>query len=222
MTLKAFIGPAGVGKTFQLMRAQGDTLMQSPLADGARVLALTFMHGSRRRLDDKLRLVNGLRGRYSCMTIDRFAWELCVRWRSLRRARGLPELSEDQYEDTCDAAGALLEIDDVRRWVSHAFPHVVVDEAQDLTPQRLRILRALEPMVDMLVAADEFQCLSPQLRPNPAMQWLEAGLPANAFASRASHGSGRADGRRQCCAKWGNPRRWAKYGHACRSGAGSI
>lgn len=172
MTLNAFTGSAGVGKTFELMRAQGDALAKSQLADGARVLALTFMHGSRRRLDEKLRLVNGLRGRYNCMTIDRFAWELCVRWRSLRRARGLSELSEDQYDATCDAAGALLEIDDIRRWVCHAYPHVVVDEAQDLTPQRLRILRALEPMVDMLVAADEFQCLSSQLRPNPAMQWL--------------------------------------------------
>lgn len=161
-----------MGKTFQLMRAQGEALVQSPLAEGQRVLALTFMHGSRRRLDDKLRRVNGLRGRYSCMTIDRFAWELCIRWRSLRRARRLPELTEDQYEETCDAAGSLLEMQEIRRWVCRAYPHVVVDEAQDLTQQRLRILRALEPLVDMRVAADEFQCLSPPLRPNPAMTWL--------------------------------------------------
>src|SRR5438034_11376269 len=79
MSLSAYIGAAGVGKTVHLMRAQGNALAQIPLGDGQRVLALTFMHGSRRRVDDKLRGVAGLRGRYSCMTIDRFAWELCVR-----------------------------------------------------------------------------------------------------------------------------------------------
>jgi hypothetical protein len=75
MSLVAFTGAAGMGKTFQLMRQEQNTLVNVPLAEGQKVLALTFMHGSRRRLEDRLRTVPGLRGRFSCITIDRFAWE---------------------------------------------------------------------------------------------------------------------------------------------------
>ena len=173
MSLVAFTGPAGMGKTFQLMRREETTLQGAPLVEGQKVLALTFMHGSRRRLDDRLRMLPGLRGRFSCMTIDRFAWELCVRWRSLRRSEGLPELAEDQYDATCEAAGALMEKDDVRKWVARTYPHVLIDEAQDLTQERLRIIRALEPIVAMHAAADEFQCLATHLRPNPAVAWMQ-------------------------------------------------
>jgi hypothetical protein len=173
MSLVAFIGAAGMGKTFQLMRREESTLQGSPLTDGQKVLALTFMHGSRRRLDDRLRTLPGLRGRFSCMTIDRFAWELCMRWRSLRRAEGLPDLAEEQYDATCDAAGALMETEGVRKWVARTYPHVLIDEAQDLTQERLRIVRALEPTVAMHAAADEFQCLAAHLRPNPAIAWIQ-------------------------------------------------
>ena len=172
MTLSAFTGPAGVGKTHRLMAAVGEALAAGPLDDGQRVLAMTFMHGSRRRLDDRLRSVQGLRSRYVCMTIDRFAWELCTRWRSLRRYEGIADLREDQFDATCDTAGFLMEDDEVREWVARSYPYVVLDEAQDLKQQRLRIFRALERDVAMMVAADEFQCLSPELRPNPAVVWL--------------------------------------------------
>ena len=66
-----------------------------------------------------------------------------------------------------------MEKNDVREWVGRTYPLVIVDEAQDLRPERLRILRALEANVLMLAAADEFQCLIPALRPSPAMQWLD-------------------------------------------------
>jgi hypothetical protein len=174
VTLAAFTGAAGVGKTHHLMGAQAEALLQGPLQEGQRVLALTFMHGSRRRLDDRLRTVAGLRGRYVCMTVDRFAWELCTRWRSLRALLGLPVLAENQYEEMCDAAGQLLEREEVRAWVATSFPYVIVDEAQDLTQPRLRIAAALEEGVLMFVAADEFQCLVPELRPSPAMAWIQA------------------------------------------------
>ena len=85
---------------------------------------------------------------------------------------GMPDLTENQYDQTCDAAGQLLEIEEVRRWVGRCYPYVVVDEAQDLTPHRLRIVAALENCVSMFAAADEFQCLSPALRPSPAMAWI--------------------------------------------------
>ncbi len=180
MTLRAYTGPAGVGKTFQLMRGQEEALADVALNDGQLVLALTFMHGSRRRLDDRLRGVRGLRGRFKCLTIDRFAWELCVRWRSVRRELGLPEVAEENYDLTCNTAGALLERDDISKWVARTHPYVILDEAQDLTPERLRIVCALEPHVSMFAAADEFQCLRANLRPNPSMAWISERCPDTA------------------------------------------
>jgi hypothetical protein len=157
MSLTGFSGQAGVGKTHELMAALGCIVAQQPLRDSQRVLALTFMHGSRRRLDGRLRQVKGLNGRYECTTVDRFGWELVTRWRSLRRLQGLPETVERDYDQTCDTAGRLLERGEVRAWVARSFPVVIVDELQDLTEHRLRIVRALEGAVQMLVAADEFQ-----------------------------------------------------------------
>lgn len=50
----------------------------------------------------------------------------------------------------------------------------LVDEAQDLTPNRLAIAQGLAPHVELLVASDEFQCLVEELRPNVACEWLAA------------------------------------------------
>jgi hypothetical protein len=50
----------------------------------------------------------------------------------------------------------------------------LVDEAQDLKPERLRMTSALARSTALLVAADEFQCLDPTLRPNPGVAWLNA------------------------------------------------
>ena len=88
MTVVAFEGPAGSGKTHRLMDELGDALGRTPLADHERVLALTFMHGSRRRLDARLRGVEMLGRRFDAATIDSFAWRLTQRWRRLARHLG--------------------------------------------------------------------------------------------------------------------------------------
>lgn len=150
-----------------------DALVRAPLRPGQRVLALTFMHGSRRRLDARLRAVAGLWPRYECSTIDSFAWRIVRRWRALvERRRGFTMPSETEYDRVCDLAGELLEHEPVVGWVAAAFPIVLVDEAQDLTVERLRIVRALAARLDSLVAADEFQCLNEMLRPNPFTAWI--------------------------------------------------
>jgi RecA/RadA recombinase len=171
MTMFAVEGPAGSGKTFRLMTALAEALIAAPLQEGQRVLALSFMHGARRRLNEKLRAVSGLAGRFECMTIDSFAWRLLRRWRSLANALGVQPGREDDFDAQCDAVGALLERPEVCGWASASFPIVVVDEAQDLKPQRLRMIRALGQST-MLVAADEFQCLDTGLRPNPFVAWM--------------------------------------------------
>jgi hypothetical protein len=66
-----------------------------------------------------------------------------------------------------------LEQPQVREWAATSFPVLLVDEGQDLKPQRLRILVALSGSTRTLIAADEFQCLDQALRPNPLVSWLQ-------------------------------------------------
>lgn len=173
MTIQAVEGGAGCGKTHRLMVMLAERLAAHPLADGQRVLALTFMHGSRRRLAERLRTVPDLRGRIECCTIDAFAWRIYRRWRGLAAALGIPVTGEGEFDVVCDAAGLLLEQPAVCAWAAASFPVVLVDEGQDLKPQRLRMLVALSQAVHTLIAADEFQCLDQALRPNPLVGWLQ-------------------------------------------------
>lgn len=176
MSVRAVEGSAGCGKTYRLMEFLVDELQTSPLAEGQRVLALTFMHGARRRLADRLNSVPALRRRFDCVTIDSFAWRLLSRWQALaQRLHGeIPE----PFDARCDMAGALLERPGVCAWVVASFPIIVIDEAQDLRLERLRMVRALATRARLLVAADEFQCLDSALRPNPLVAWMrEACMP---------------------------------------------
>jgi superfamily I DNA/RNA helicase len=140
VTLFAVEGPAGCGKTCRLVEVLGERLAESPLQEGQRVLALAFMHGARRRLNERLRGVSGPGCRCECATIDSFAWRLLRRWRSLTGALGIELPREDQFDAQCGAAGALLERPEVRTWVAASFPIVLVDEAQGLVA-----LAALQP-----------------------------------------------------------------------------
>lgn len=173
MNVRAVDGAAGCGKTHRLMGMLAETLAAHPLIEGQRVLALTFMHGARRRLSDRLRNVDGLRGRVECCTVDAFTWRIYRRWRGLAAALGIAPAIEGQFDAVCDAAGLLLEQPQVRSWTAASFPIVLVDEGQDLKPQRLRMLVALSGATHALIAADEFQCLDQTLRPNPLVTWLQ-------------------------------------------------
>lgn len=174
MTIRAVEGAAGCGKTYRLIEYLTEALAETPLLDGQRVLGMTFMHGARKRLADRLRSVDGAKGCVECITIDSLAWRLLKRWRGLATSLGLPAVSESQFNAVCDTAGALLERQEVRQWVASSFPVIVVDEGQDLSPERLRMLRAISGAAKTLIAADEFQCLDQALRPNPLVGWLQA------------------------------------------------
>jgi hypothetical protein len=130
------------------------------------------MHGSRRRLEERLGQLQVLRGRTDCSTIDSFAWRLVRRWLSLAAALGFADVEPHQYEQVCDVASALLQIKEVCGWVAATFPVLLVDEAQDLTANRLRLVEGLASRLEVFAAADEFQCLNEDLRPNPACAWL--------------------------------------------------
>jgi hypothetical protein len=150
-----------------------ETLAAHPLIEGQRVLALTFMHGARRRLSGRLRSVADLAGRVECCTVDAFAWRIYRRWRGFAMTLGIAPAAEGEFDPVCDAAGLLLEQPQVRSWTAASFPIVLVDEGQDLRQQRLRMLVALSGATHMLIAADEFQCLDHALRPNPLVTWLQ-------------------------------------------------
>lgn len=180
MTVRAVEGPAGSGKTCRLMEMLVDELHADPLLDGQRVLGLTYMHGARRRLETRLYSVAALCRRFECLTIDSFAWRVLNRWRAL--ARHLNGDPPEAFDARCDLAGALLERPEVCAWVSGRFPIIVIDEAQDLRPQRLRMVRALEARARLLVAADEFQCLDMTLRPNPFMAWVRTACAPEVLA----------------------------------------
>ena len=172
MTVIAFEGPAGAGKTHRLMDELCAALLTRPLADHERVIALTFMNGSRRRLDAKLKTIEALAGRYEATTLDSFAWRLIRRWRRLARHLGHPIPGEQDFNTVCTLAAALLEREAVRAWVTLSYPFILVDEAQDLSRERSSMIAALEQSGAVLLAFDEFQCLNTALLPIAIEDWL--------------------------------------------------
>lgn len=166
-------GPAGTGKTTRLFQGLGRVLDECPLAEHQRVLALTKMHGSRRRMDGQIRSAPGLRGRYRCGTADSFAWNVLRRWRTLARRKSVDELAEDDYDMVCSLAGDLLAETTVSRWVSQTFPILVVDEFQDSKGGQLAMISALSSSATCIVAADGFQDLE-GTGANSAVAWARA------------------------------------------------
>jgi hypothetical protein len=172
MAVIAFEGPAGCGKTHRLMDELASTLRMRPLAPRQRVLALTFMHGARRRLDARLRSVEGLLGHFEATTVDSFAWRLIQRWRVLARHLGYAMPQDSDFTATCALAAILLERSCVQAWVEMSFPIIVVDEAQDLSPERSAMIAARARSGTTLLAFDEFQCLDAALLPIAIETWL--------------------------------------------------
>lgn len=172
MTVWAVNGAAGFGKTYRLLQRTGEELKTSPLEAGQQVLALTFMHGSRQRLEQRLRGMPDLRGRYQCLTVDGFARSLRWRWRSLAQSIGQPSTDTVSFDEQCSLAAELVRRPVVRNWLSTGYPCVLLDEGQDLDPHRLRLIEALALCSHVLIAYDDFQCLKMEQRPSPVSIWL--------------------------------------------------
>ncbi|WP_346383459.1 ATP-dependent helicase [Aquidulcibacter sp.] len=147
-------------------------LEREPLGSHQRVLAVTFMHGSRRRLENRLSIIEQLRGRYEAAVLDGFAWRLVQRWRRLVVHLGFAMPKEHDFDSYCAIAARLVTIPIVAQWVKSSFPVMIVDEAQDLCANRSTIISALSATITVILAFDEFQCLSPELRPVPIQAWL--------------------------------------------------
>jgi hypothetical protein len=167
----AFEGPAGCGKTHNLIEELEKRLTATPLLQSQRILALTYMNGARRRLDARLSSPPGLKGRCDVQTIDSFARSVMHARRSFARSMGLV-LTRSDWNADCAAAARLLEQPGVAGWVANTYPIVVVDEFQDADPARLAMIRALGDACELFLAADEFQCLSAGLLPSRAVAWM--------------------------------------------------
>jgi hypothetical protein len=170
VSLRFFYGPAGSGKTTCLMQEVVTTIKGRPLEDHQRVLALTKIHGSRRRLHGRLWSIPELSHRFDCMTADSYAKRLLVRWRSLSLLRfgSLPD--SDDHDAFCDRAASLLAESPVSCWVSQTYPIIVVDEMQDSKGGQLRMLQKLSDSLQCLAAADDFQDLEAEGE-NEAFAW---------------------------------------------------
>lgn len=187
MSLLLFEGAAGTGKTTRLLAAAREHISRHPLAPDQRVLALTKYHGSRRRMDVKLRNSHvGVGNAVDCLTIDSFARNLVMRWRSLASHLDLHP-GEDDFGAIASAAGVLLHRPEVGQWVARRYPLVVVDEAQDCKGGEIAILSGLHSHVRMLCCGDHFQDLSGN-KDNEAIRWAsEAGEVIPLVAIHRTH-----------------------------------
>ena len=170
MSVRFFEGPAGTGKTTRLAEELVVVLEDRPLDGHERVLALTKMHGSRRRLQRRLAAVNGLRRQFECVTVDSFAWRLLRRWCSLTRARFGTDPAPDDYAEICRRAGVLLNEEPIARWVARSFPVAIIDEMQDSKGGQLTMVQGLGSSAICLAAADDYQDLD-GTEVNPAVTW---------------------------------------------------
>lgn len=171
-----FEGPAGTGKTHQLIERARELVGADILGDKRRLLALTFMNGARRRLQSRLAGQAAFRRRFECQTIDVFARRLVGQRGALLHRR--PELVKraaglNAFDGPCLLAGSLLEQASVAHWVAASYPLVLVDEAQDVDLRRLRILQGLAQHCHVVAAADAFQCLREGQDTRPVMTWLD-------------------------------------------------
>jgi superfamily I DNA/RNA helicase len=174
MTFDFFEGAAGTGKTHNLVLRAEELLQTDALGAGQKLLALTFMNGSRRRLDARLGENPAFRRRFDCQTFDVFARFLATRRRSLIS----PAMNErasllNEFDGPCALAAELLDMEQVRQWMARSYPLILVDEAQDLDENRLRILQRLSQSCTVVVAADSFQCLHDGRDTATLMAWLE-------------------------------------------------
>lgn len=177
-------GYAGTGKTTRAMALVGERVAAVPALEYQSFLGMSFMHGARRRLDQKLADVCG-HFPYRATTIDAFALSILNRWRTsvgfpkpFSPKTGEGDLVEGLFEMQASfewirgEAAKLLSKQTVGKLVGLSFPLIVVDEFQDCQGKQLEIVKALANHSQLLLAADDFQLLNPTGSSCPAVKWV--------------------------------------------------
>lgn len=182
--ITAYVGPAGTGKTYHLMKNVERVLTERKWAEHERLLALTFMHGSRRRLSAALKDLLRKDIRFRCETIDSFCLRVVQRFRRYLH-RDLPIIPSQSnqwvrtqyawrasFSDIRRAAAQLIQDPIVGNQLRKVYPLVIIDEFQDCSGSLLEVIEALAHQLQLIVAADEFQFLEAGASSCAATEWL--------------------------------------------------
>lgn len=184
----AYIGQAGTGKTTRVIGKLDESIDFESWPASAAILAITFMHGSRRRLEDKLKPIQSRGIQVSCKTIDSFCLSILQRYRSYLGISSSIIVSErpDEFQENKEKlfigrnrirqmANKLLEINILKEILHFSYPIVIVDEFQDCEGVLLEIVKNLNDCCQLIVAADDFQNLN-NTGDCPATNWLAEAL----------------------------------------------
>jgi hypothetical protein len=189
-TVYGYIGQAGTGKTTEVINRLNECIGQSSLSKYNCVLALTFMHGSRRRLAERLSTVKKERHvKVSCSTIDAFCTRIVQRFRRyIGYDKPLEMLMDNEAGSILENKRSfqvpisfvrksfieLMNLPSVKNFISNSYPIIIVDEFQDCEGELLDVIRSLiDCDCSFIIAGDEFQ----QLNANTsceAIEWLKS------------------------------------------------
>jgi superfamily I DNA/RNA helicase len=158
--IRYFEGVAGTGKTTRLIKAVKEYISQNDLCEGQMILAITFMHGSRKRLHQKLSEDETTSKKFECLTIDSFAKRIAERWRSLISETNCRPNSNSTFQETLLSAIHATRYSDTVNWISRSYPIIIVDEFQDCSDFHIQLISNIEPSVIIFAAVDEFQDLN--------------------------------------------------------------
>ena len=179
-------GYAGTGKTTWLMQKANELAPSLLTAEHHALLAITRMHGARRRVQTKLR-ESCPTIRCSVSTIDGFALSIFNRWRTtLGYSKPIQAVSEDvdftdtlfgteaSFERVRASATSLLQSPTIRSVVSRSYPLILIDEFQDCDGHLLEFTKALSECSSLILAADDFQVLDCSVGSCPSLTWVQA------------------------------------------------
>ncbi len=189
-SIYAFLGPAGSGKTFSLIEKLEELCTDRDFADHQSVLALTFMHGSRRRISDRLAKGVAAAIPVECETIDSFCLRLVNRYRShINKRKKVSVVGNDDgwlelehgyassFATIRSAAVELLTTSVIKKTIAATYPIVLIDEFQDCEGDLLNVVKLLSEFSTLLVAADEFQNLRSS-GSSDSINWVRSGKRA--------------------------------------------
>jgi superfamily I DNA/RNA helicase len=183
-----FTGQAGTGKTTRLIDRLRSTIIETEFQDYQSVLAITFMHGSRRRLNSKLQFLKSeFKLRYVCTTIDSFLVSLLNKFRSYLFIQKIisvniennKTIEPNEFEILLpllviqEKVIQLLQIQTVKDYLNNSYPVIVIDEFQDCQGNLLSIIENLSLTTNLLIATDPFQQLNNEVD-NAGQKWIEA------------------------------------------------
>jgi len=174
-SLKGFIGPAGTGKTYNLVKEATALARNREWEPCQALLGLTFMHGARRRLDSRFSDLKKECIPIQCSTIDSFCLDIVRRFRiylGYDRQVDVDTGIENCDHCECQQWNWVLSFDKMRlemiralqkqtvkKSIAASYPIIVVDEFQDCDGSLFDIVKTLSESSQVVVAADPFQRL---------------------------------------------------------------